>query len=569
MHIRSFLSSSKNLSGITIKGGSSSSGTLTKISLDQIQTLKKDSNFIMYFRDGKMRFDFSQERNYAEDQSVDKSNAVYLDDISSIKGDGKTDDTAALRSVLEKAKGYVIGNKDKTYLVNTSEAMNAKGIGIAYMNFKSTKPTTLLNIRGGKNNFIIHNCNFDGGRGSFQEKWQVFSSYYGKESCQPSTKTYIQAIGNQGRIIIRDCKFKNIFARKVLGIGSKGDGVVFYKDLEFHNVASRTFHGWNDKDSDTGVQFAFDIYADGAGILPSTFIYKNGNGQTVEMKRDSSNCPYPQNSFGNIVSFGTFVADNVKGDNMASCGIGIDHNKLAITNDISIYCDDSRLKTNNPYGAYWIEYSKTVFAQDVKIVIDKRGGDIGDTSLLALAGRTNSIIEMQNVRVTSAQEVSKLVRLSSKGGVSWGLSKLKVDDDSNSEAKGVSHGYLSSASQKDNYLHITRDSNIEAYRMRFQPVNDLLIQETTMNLRSGFKPLSYDSGVSGISKKQNRIRINDNKISGDTVFDLPIDTLEFQENAVSGSLEVNCDISQAKIKNNDIDGKSSINSSRISSLDAS
>lgn len=570
MHVRSFLSSSKTIAGITIKGGDTSSGKLTEVSLSDVRKLGNTPTFIVYFRDGKMMFDFSEERSYVNNLSVSTSNAVYLDDVSSVAGDGKTDDTEALRSVLKKASGLVIGNKNKTYLVNTTSPMNAKGIGIVNMNFKSTEPTRLLNIRGGDNNFLIHNCTFDGGRGDFTETWNYFSSYYGKDSCQPAITNYIQAVGNTGRIVIRKSTFKNIFAKKVLSIGSKGSGVVFYKDLTFKNVASRTFHGWNDKSTQSGVQYALDISADGAGILPSTFKYKNKSGSTVTMKRSSSSCPFPQNSFGNIVSYGTFIADNIKADDMASCGVGFDHNRLALANEISISCNDSRLKTNNPYGAFWNEYSQILYARDVTVVIEDRGDDIGDTSLLALAGNKAAICEMRNVKVSTDIAINKLVRLSSKGLMGWGLSKVKAIDNSGSTStKGVSHGYLSSATSKDQYLHLTRGSTVEAYKVRFQPINDLLIQETTFRLDSGFSPLSYDSGVSGISKTQKRVRVQKNTISGNSTFNLPMNTFEFSGNDVSGSLVVNCDIDTGTIKNNDIDGKTSINKSRISDLSTS
>lgn len=568
MYIRSFLTADKTFNTVTIKGlsstgASSSTGALTKITLSQVQRLKNSLNFITYFRSGKMRFDFSYERKFVSNLKINVNNVVYLDKVSSIAGDGTTDDTEALRDVLESAKGYVVGNKNKTYLVNTTDYIAPAGLGLVNVNIKNTTPTKLLNLKGGKNNYIIHNCSFNGGRGSFTETWQYFSDYSGEESCQPALSNYIQSIGNRGRIVIRKSTFSNIFARKVLAIGSKDTGVVFYKDLKFKNVASRTFHGWNDEDTNTGVQYAFDITADGAGILPSSFRYKNPSGSTVTMSRSSSDCPYPQNSFGNIVSFGTFIASNIQGDDMASCGIGLDRNKLAIVNDISIDCNNSRLKTNNPYGAFWNEYSKTVFANGIKITIESRGDDVGDSSLLELCGMDGSVCEVRDVTISTDKQFKKAVRVSSKGGAKWGLTKLRVSDPT--EAIGLAHGYLSSASNKDKYLHLTRNSNLNVYRLRLQPVNDLLIQQSIIDHNKS-EILSYDSGVSGISNLQGRVRINNTQVRGNLTIAHPIKELVFNKNTVSGNLTVNCDINKASIEDNNISGSTSINRSRISSL---
>lgn len=335
-------------------------------------------------------------------------------------GDGSTDDTAAIQLAVNAATaGQWIDGNNKTYLI--SDRINGTNSIFRLRNAKfvfSTSYATQGNFRldaGSSTTAMtveLENITVDGGRGTYKignEPWEVFTSFAGYDSIQPSLSSVfrIDAYNADTSIRIQNVNFYNVHADACVEIGTYG--TVFIDDCEYKNISNRTFHVYHSPDdgvTQAGRTLVNNVYAQDVGMMPASFTVGGVN----KVRADSY---APQGSFNFIVSHGDFTINNAIVWNYASCGVTADRNRSFTASNVFIYHDDGNAFSNNPSGAFWLENVNTTNVSNLFVwVTDRDPRDTAlDSSLLEIYSTAGSQTNFTNLVLLTNPSVAKVRRI--------------------------------------------------------------------------------------------------------------------------------------------------------------
>lgn len=461
-----------------------------------------------------------------------------------------TDDTVAFSKAL-LIGGILEGDKNSTFLINTTTYLDCKATQIRDMNLKLVHGSVLFYAPTDKEHFIISNINIDGQRLGNGEEWVKFSEYDGRSSIKPTIGSLISVkpgFSLDGKVTVKDCTFKNIYANHVYKFA--GTGHYHYYNLKFYNCANGTYYSYHN--SDLSSTIADNIYCEDIGILPENFMYNNG-ATTVNVDFGDANMPMPQGSFCNIVSGGIYLASNVIVKNYGSCGITFDLNKLAMGENIYIHCDHPRAVSNNPSGAIWNEKCGSFKLNNFEIKIVNRGTEVGVSSALQIYSQNADMIISNGKIDTISSNILRPIRYSSEGGNTCVFDNLKVRDKKTSLQNGLFIAYSLSATIKDK---ITLNSiDIETYRIKIQPCENLIISNSKITA-THTSIFDYDVTTVGITNVQENVFIDNTTVNINSFnIVVPSNLFTVSNSKFTGDINFTSSNKKIKIDNSFINGR--------------
>lgn len=392
-------------------------------------------------------------------------------------GTGAADSTAAIQAAVNAATdGQWIDGSNGTYkiiseitcteavfkLKNANFVFNTGYADQGHFSLDAGSGTTAMTVE-------LQNISIDGGRGTYKvgnEPWEVFATFAGYESIQPTLPPVFRVDAYNAATVVRieNLDFVNVHADACVQVNTYG--TVFINDCSYENISNKTFHVYHSPDdgaTQAGRTLVSNVYAQDVGMMPATFTV----GGVAKVRADAY---APQGSFNFIVSHGDFTLNNAIVWNYASCGVTADRNRSFNASDVFIYHNDGNAFSNNPSGAFWLEDCNTVNVSDLFVwVTNRQARDIAlDSSLLQIYCTAGSQANFSNVVLLTDQstaKVNKLIRGAMFGNPSVNISNFYCYGLANAPEKAISFEPLPDSAighdinLKNGYL---RDGSINA-----------------------------------------------------------------------------------------------------------
>lgn len=290
-------------------------------------------------------------------------------------GDGKTDDTQALKNALEYSQrtNSVIDGESRIYFVKGRTELSLTHFSLRNINFvTSFKYSDQFSMKIVSNRVEMENVRFDGGRGTYKtdlENWTAFAVENNTVSIYPDTQDLFYFVGLTKEAVMnfRNIRMENIHAASCITAVTYGE--VFMSQLKFKNISNKTFHIYHSADEGkvqggrTTVEYA---EAEDIGILPDKLRLNKSVTTNREIKA------MPQASFNFIVSFGEYYLKWAKVHNYGSSGITSDRNLTFKGDSLVVRNDSGRTFSNNPSAAIWFEATVNISLNRAEIYVDKR-----------------------------------------------------------------------------------------------------------------------------------------------------------------------------------------------------
>ena len=440
---------------------------------------------------------------------------VHIDWFGS-KGDSISDDTKPLQKVFSVALS-VLGDVNKTYTYKGDNTPIISYVNyIKDVNLKLLSNCRFLDLKT-TNSIYIENIRVIGNRGNEVEQWDKFSEMYNIPSIQPHIGYFItnsNYLDSDKTITVRNCYFKDIFNSSVIVIYSNG-GTVKLDNIYFKNCANKNYEVFF-QEQGVGNCYATNITTIDCGKLPSTFNYYDGSTVTTVNFGDS-NMPLPQGAYLNVITYGNAFYNNIYVKNYASTAITANINGKAILNNIEVISDDVNFCSNNPSGAIWDEACNQFELNNTIINIKQRSSlDVGDNSALEIYVSDTSknerrIINNVIINVEDPANLSKTIRISSRGNSILEFNNVEITNTSNNVGIDFFHGYMSTATIKDKiYLN---NFSLNGRKIRIEPVDTLYINNSNINTIQTDQYIIHNIDIPGIDKIVENIKVSNSFIN--------------------------------------------------------
>lgn len=362
--------------------------------------------------------------------AVDFSAASITLRMFGAKGDGKSDDTKALKLALlySQHNKAVIDGENLTYLLSGRAELSLNHFSIRNINFiTSKKYKDQFSMKVITNQVAMTDVRFDGGRGTYKtefENWEDFSKENNTVSIYPDTPDLFYFVGLDKNAVMnfKNIKMENIHAASCITAVTFGQ--VFMAHLKFKNISNKTFHIYHSTDEgkyQSGKTSVEDIFAEDIGILPD----KVKINKLVTANKDI--VAMPQASFNFIVSFGEYYVKNAKVNNYGTSGVTSDRNTFFKSDTITVLNTSDRTFSNNPSAAVWFEGTSKINMNRVNIDVanrDKRDL-LFDSSAFHIYG-VNTIAVIQNLHI-KGNVLNKGLRGSFQGENNITFSTVKIE----------------------------------------------------------------------------------------------------------------------------------------------
>jgi hypothetical protein len=335
-------------------------------------------------------------------------------------GDGVADDTAAIQAAVNAATGgQWIDGSNKTYrivseITCTQAVFKLKNANFVFNTGYADQGRFSLNAGSGTTAMTVElqNISVDGGRGTYKvgnEPWEVFATFAGYESIQPTLPPVFRVDAYNAATVVRiqNLDFVNVHADACVQVNTYG--TVFIDDCSYENISNKTFHVYHSPDdgvTQAGRTLVNNVYAQDVGMMPATFTV----GGVAKVRADAY---APQGSFNFIVSHGDFTLNNAIVWNYASCGVTADRNRSFTASDVFIYHDNGNAFSNNPSGAFFLEDCNTTNVSNLFVwVTDRNSRDIAlDSSLLQIFATAGSQTNFNNVVLLTNSTTAKIRKI--------------------------------------------------------------------------------------------------------------------------------------------------------------
>lgn len=289
-------------------------------------------------------------------------------------GNGITDDSVVIHNaILACQYGDILDGEGCVYLLEKTVKLTLKELKLINCKFILGKSYNRQgNFRITSNHVSLTNISVDGGRSGYVkdvEKWNVFTTENNVESISPDRPDffYFYAMDKSAEIKLKGFRVKNLHAYSALTIYTLGK--VSLKDLDFENLSYKTFHVYHSIDNGAnygGQTIVTNAYANNIGIFPPK-LQINGKVYTRDKVK-----MMPQGAFNFIVSFGDYIAHNLKVLNYGSTAVTADRNENFIGDSIVIENNTKLAFSNNPSGGMWFENCGNATIKNIKIKIISR-----------------------------------------------------------------------------------------------------------------------------------------------------------------------------------------------------
>lgn len=335
-------------------------------------------------------------------------------------GDGVADDTAAIQAAVNAATGgQWIDGSNKTYMIvseitctqavfklkNANFVFNTGYADQGHFSLDAGSGTTAMTVE-------LQNISVDGGRGTYKignEPWEVFATFAGYESIQPTLPPVFRVDAYNAATVVRieNLDFVNVHADACVQVNTYG--TVFINDCSYENISNKTFHVYHSPDdgvTQAGRTLVSNVYAQDVGMMPATFTV----GGVAKVRADAY---APQGSFNFIVSHGDFTLNNAIVWNYASCGVTADRNRSFNASDVFIYHNDGNAFSNNPSGAFFLEDCNTTNVSNLFVwVTNRQARDIAlESSLLQIFATAGSQTNFNNVVLLADPSTAKIRKI--------------------------------------------------------------------------------------------------------------------------------------------------------------
>lgn len=335
-------------------------------------------------------------------------------------GNGVADDTAAIQAAVNAATGgQWIDGSNKTYkivsqITCTQAVFKLKNANFVFNTGYADQGRFSLNAGSGTTAMTVElqNISVDGGRGTYKignEPWEVFATFAGYESIQPTLQPVFRVDAYNAATVVRieNLDFVNVHADACVQVNTYG--TVFIHDCSYENISNKTFHVYHSPDdgvTQAGRTLVNNVYAQDVGMMPATFTV----GGVAKVRADAY---APQGSFNFIVSHGDFTLNNAIVWNYASCGVTADRNRSFNASDVFIFHNDGNAFSNNPSGAFFLEDCNTTNVSNLFVwVTDRNARDIAlDSSLLEIFAAAGSQTNFNNVVLLADPATAKVRKI--------------------------------------------------------------------------------------------------------------------------------------------------------------